>query len=113
MPTNSRDMAEPQGCAMCSSYSQLLVCQKRVSEITIFTQTSVKWLPYLYHIVQNHPFTDGNKRTGAMAAFVFLKLNKLTLKVPESAYEELVLKTAQGEIGKDIIAGFFRKNTRP
>ena len=28
---------------------------------------------YFYHIVQNHPFIDGNKRTGAMAAFVFLK----------------------------------------
>lgn len=27
---------------------------------------------YLYHIVQNHPFIDGNKRAGTMAAFVFL-----------------------------------------
>ena len=27
---------------------------------------------YLFHIVKNHPFIDGNKRTGAMAAFVFL-----------------------------------------
>lgn len=30
---------------------------------------------YLFHIVQNHPFTDGNKRTGTVAAVVFLKLN--------------------------------------
>jgi death on curing protein len=30
---------------------------------------------YLFHIIQNHPFTDGNKRVGAMAAFTFLKLN--------------------------------------
>lgn len=27
---------------------------------------------YLYHIVRNHPFLDGNKRTGAVAALVFL-----------------------------------------
>ena len=27
---------------------------------------------YLYHITQNHPFLDGNKRTGAAAAIVFL-----------------------------------------
>ena len=33
---------------------------------------------YLFHIVKNHPFIDGNKRTGAMAAFVFLKLNHYT-----------------------------------
>lgn len=34
---------------------------------------------YLYHIIQNHPFIDGNKRTGTMAAFVFLNLNGVTL----------------------------------
>ena len=27
---------------------------------------------YLFHIVQNHPFVDGNKRAGAAAAVVFL-----------------------------------------
>ncbi len=30
---------------------------------------------YLYHLVQNHPFIDGNKRVGLDAALVFLKLN--------------------------------------
>jgi death-on-curing protein len=29
---------------------------------------------YLYHIVQNHPFIDGNKRTGAAAAIIFLSM---------------------------------------
>lgn len=67
---------------------------------------------YLYHIVQNHPFIDGNKRTGTMAAFVFLKVNGLTLDADESAFEEIVLKAAQGQIGKDVIAEFFRKYAR-
>lgn len=31
---------------------------------------------YLYHIVQNHPFIDGNKRTGAAAAIIFLSMNE-------------------------------------
>lgn len=66
---------------------------------------------YLYHIVQNHPFIDGNKRTGAMAAFVFLKLNGLTLDADESAFESLVLKTAQGQIDKSAIAEFFPKHS--
>lgn len=65
---------------------------------------------YLFHIVQNHPFIDGNKRTGAMAAFVFLKLNGLTLDADESVSEEIVLQAAQGQIGKDAIAEFFRKH---
>lgn len=67
----------------------------------------------LYHIVQNHPFVDGNKRTGAMAAFVFLNINGLLLDADESAFEEIVLQAAQGQIGKDAIAEFFRKYARP
>lgn len=67
---------------------------------------------YLYHLVQSHPFIDGNKRTGAMAAFVFLKLNRLTLEASESAFEEIVLKAAQGKMGKAAIADFFRKHAR-
>ena len=67
---------------------------------------------YLYHIVQNHPFIDGNKRTGVMAAFVFLKLNGFTLEADESVFETLVLEAAQGQVGKDAIAGFFRENTK-
>jgi death-on-curing protein len=66
---------------------------------------------YLYHIVQNHPFIDGNKRTGAMAAFVFLKLNGSTLDTDESAFESLVLKAAQGQTDKSAIAEFFRKHS--
>ena len=67
---------------------------------------------YLYHIVQNHSFIDGNKRTGAMAAFVFLKLNGFTLVADESVFETLVLQAAQGQVGKDAIADFFRQNTK-
>jgi len=68
---------------------------------------------YFYHIVQNHPFIDGNKRVGAMAAFVFMKLNGLTLEADETAFETLILQAAQDQAGKDAIADFFRENARP
>ena len=42
---------------------------------------------YLFHIIRNHPFYDGNKRTGAVAAIVFLELNGIELKPEESAFE--------------------------
>ncbi|MEO5956393.1 MAG: type II toxin-antitoxin system death-on-curing family toxin [Nitrospiraceae bacterium] len=67
---------------------------------------------YFYHIVQNHPFIDGNKRAGTMAAFVFMKLNGLTLEADESAFEALVLQAAQGQVGKDAISNFFRENAK-
>ena len=38
---------------------------------------------YLYHIVQNHPFLDGNKRTGAAAAIIFLDVNGVEIEADE------------------------------
>jgi death-on-curing protein len=63
---------------------------------------------YLYHLVQSHPFVDGNKRAGAMVAFVFMKLNGLTLVADEEEFETLVLDAAQGKADKGIIAQFFQ-----
>jgi death on curing protein len=67
---------------------------------------------YLFHIVKNHPFVDGNKRTGAMAAFTFLKLNQVTLNARELKFERLVRETAEGKMGKEKIAEFFQKNSK-
>src|SRR5271169_2044498 len=64
---------------------------------------------YLYHIVQNHPFIDGNKRTGAASALIFLALNAIELQGDEEGLVELTLAVAQGQAGKQQIADFFRK----
>ncbi len=66
---------------------------------------------YLYHIVRNHPFIDGNKRVGAMAAFTFLRLNGLLLDAPNPEFEKIVLAAAEGKIDKSAIAAFLRKHT--
>ena len=67
---------------------------------------------YLYHIVKNHPFVDGNKRVGVMTAFTFFKRNGITLNAPELAFEKLVLSVAEGGSDKAAIAGFFRKHSK-
>ena len=67
---------------------------------------------YLFHIVQNHPFIDGNKRVGAVAADVFLTLNGVRLDATEDQYAELVLATARGALSKSAIAEFLRSHTR-
>jgi death-on-curing protein len=67
---------------------------------------------YLFHIVQNHPFVDGNKRTGAMTAFIFLKLNTFALHARESELERVVRRVAGGRMEKAAIARFLRKNSR-
>jgi death-on-curing protein len=67
---------------------------------------------YLFHIVQDHPFVDGNKRAGAAAALVFLALNGVELHVTNRALGDIVLAVARGKTGKAALAGFLRKHSR-
>lgn len=67
---------------------------------------------YLFHIVQNHPFVDGNKRVGAVAAFVLLQLNGFELTAPEEEFETVVRHAARGALAKPEIAALFRANSQ-
>ena len=67
---------------------------------------------YLFHLVQNHPFIDGNKRVGAMATFTFLKLNGLTLITKDTEFESIILSVAKGKMGKAGVAEFLRKHAK-
>ena len=67
---------------------------------------------YLFHLVQNHPFIDGNKRVGAMATFTFLKLNGLTLIAKDTEFESIILSVAKGKMGKAGVAEFLRKHAK-
>lgn len=67
---------------------------------------------YLFHIVRNHPFIDGNKRTGALVAAVFLEINGLLLTASNDDFEEVVMNTAKGLLSKAQIAEFFRAHTK-
>jgi death-on-curing family protein len=68
---------------------------------------------YLFHIVSNHPFIDGNKRTGTAVALFFLKLNGIDHDIDDAALESLVISVACGETCKDKIAAFFREHCPP
>ena len=67
---------------------------------------------YLYHIVQNHPFVDGNKRTGAAVAIIFLAMNGVEIEADEEGLVNLTLAVARGEARKSEIAVFFRKRAQ-
>ncbi len=80
-----------------------------------YTDTSLFELAANYStgIVKNHPFLDGNKRTGFLAAYAFLGINGYELNAPE---EEAVLQTlalAAGESNEaDYAAWLERSSTR-
>jgi len=63
---------------------------------------------YLFFIVRDHPFVDGNKRTGAVAAMVFLALNDIGIQVDEDGLEAMVRSVAEGTTTKADVAMFFR-----
>ncbi len=67
---------------------------------------------YLYHLVQNHPFLDGNKRTGAAAAIIFLAVNDIELQASEESLVDLVLRVACGTCGKPEIVNFLRTHSK-
>ena len=79
-----------------------------------FTRIYTKWRrPISFTSVQNHPFVDGNKRVGAVAAYVFLALNNVRLTADPADFEELVMSVARGETSKSSVASFFRNNSAP
>jgi len=68
---------------------------------------------YAHGVVKNHPFLDGNKRAGFMAAYTFLGVSGCQLEAPE---EEAVLQTlalAAGEIAADAYAVWLRNSCSP
>ena len=76
---------------------------------------------YLYPLIQNHPFIDGNKRVGTAAAIVFLSINGITIseaidksdpKSNRTLLQDMVLFVASGKMQKPEIAEFFRIHTK-
>lgn len=63
---------------------------------------------YLFHLVSNHAFVDGNKRVGLATALTFLKVNGKRLVCDHQALEDLVLAVARGEKEKADVAIFLR-----
>ena len=68
---------------------------------------------YLFHLVKNHPFVDGNKRVALAAALVFLGLNGLEIEASSEELVALVLETIAGTRTKSDLAVFFRERARP
>src|SRR5688572_1952868 len=64
---------------------------------------------YLFHLVRNHPFVDGNKRTGTVAAIQYLWLNGVTLKAPSRQFEDLIIAVAEGRKERVEVAAFLRR----
>lgn len=67
---------------------------------------------YTEGIVKNHPFVDGNKRTGFVVGVLFLELNDYTFFATEEAAAQAVLGLAAGDIDEAGYGEFLRANSK-
>ena len=69
---------------------------------------SEKAAAYLFHLVKNHPFVDGNKRAGLAVCLAFVAMNDVSVRASDDELVELVYGVAEGRTSKADVAVFLR-----
>lgn len=64
-----------------------------------------------FSIIMNHPFVDGNKRTGHATVETFLVLNGMEINASVDEQERVVLAIASGELGRETFVEWLQLNT--
>jgi death-on-curing protein len=72
----------------------------------LFTKTAA----LMDSLINNHPFLDGNKRTGITAAGLFLLINRWALTASQQELETITLQVASEGMEVAALAGWLRKN---
>ncbi len=68
---------------------------------------------YLFHLVKNHPFVDGNKRIGLAAALAFLGVNEVRVVARPQQLIDLTIGVAAEKLSKSEVATFFLRHGKP
>ena len=66
---------------------------------------------YTYGIVMNHPFMDGNKRTGFLAGATFLEINGRKLTATETDATSIIVGVAAGDVSEEQLARWYEDNS--
>jgi death-on-curing protein len=64
-----------------------------------------------FSIIMNHPFVDGNKRTGHAATETFIVLNGMEIDASVDEQESVVLAIASGKLGREAFVEWLQQNT--
>ena len=73
-----------------------------------FPSLEAKAAAYCFFIVRNHPFVDGNKRAGFLAALHFLLVNGVVPRFDEASTHDAITAVAEGHLDVDGLTEFFR-----
>jgi len=110
---HGRLLAEHDGAQGIRDSSLLDSALARPKQILAYGEPDICDLAAAYAsgIIRNHPFVDGNKRTGFMAAYVFLASNGLRLVATEVDAAQVVTLLAANEIDEATFSAWLRKNS--
>ena len=64
-----------------------------------------------FSLIMNHPFVDGNKRTGHAATEIFLVLNGVEINASVDEQERIVLAIASGKQEREALVEWLQQNT--
>lgn len=78
----------------------------------LYPDVESKAAAMLHSLVMNHPFVDGNERTGAAVAEFFMSLNGLELEASDDELTEITLSAARGEVNAEALAIWLRQRSR-
>jgi death-on-curing protein len=67
---------------------------------------------YAFHICQNHPFIDGNKRVALASSLVFLDINQYVFNCQEETLYNEMMGVAKGELKKDELITFYEAKSK-
>ncbi len=67
---------------------------------------------YTAGIIRNHPFIDGNKRTGFLVGVLFLELNGHDFTATEESAGQAILSLAAGTLDEPALAAWLRANAK-
>jgi len=67
---------------------------------------------YGFHICQNHPFYDGNKRTALIAMYTFLYVNGYQIKADKKSLFAIIMDLASSKVKKEELAEYLKKHSK-
>jgi death-on-curing protein len=81
--------------------------------VDLYADLPAKAAALAFSLIQNHPFVDGNKRTGHAALETMLLLNGLELRAPVDEAEAVILGVASGSHSRDDLREWIDRNALP
>ncbi|MEQ8906224.1 type II toxin-antitoxin system death-on-curing family toxin [Ekhidna sp.] len=67
---------------------------------------------YAFGIIRNHPFQDGNKRTGFISAITFLLINQVGIEIDEKDVVIFITELAAGNIQENEVVNWLQKHSK-